>query len=172
MSQEFLAKVKSEIASLEATLARDPIYRRLQVLGAVLKEYGESAETESSRNFELSQPATTPRRQASPRKSSPEREKAMDFARAYLRDATTPTPTREIFRKMEEAGIRLGGANQQNNLSAILSNSEDFISYGRSGWMLTKSDERLVTDDVQNASKTDATSVDGEGSNEWDWLKS
>lgn len=172
MSEEFLAKVRAEIASLEAALARDPIYRRLQVLRAVLKEYGEAAVTESSQSIGYWQNAATPRRQASQRKSSPERERALDFARAYLRDATTPTPTREIFRKMEEAGIRLGGANQQNNLSAILSNSEDFKSYGRSGWMLIKAADKLVADDAQNASKADATPAHGKETDDWDWLKS
>ena len=42
---------------------------------------------------------------------------------------------------MELFGIRLGGKNPINNLSAILSNNDEFKSYGRDGWILVANDE-------------------------------
>ena len=157
MHEEFLDRVKAEIASLEAALSQDPIYRRIQVLRAVLREYGTGVAIESTTPTGARVPTQVPRRQGVYRKTSPERESALDFARNYLRGVTTPTPTREIFQKMEEAGVRLGGANRQNNLSAILSNSEEFTSYGRSGWMLTETvSDFIVDDDAEQPPNNDA----------------
>ena len=74
------------------------------------------------------------------RKPSAEREAALQFARDFLDGKTTPTPTREIFAAMEDAEIGLAGANPMNNLSAMLSNSDEFNSHGRRGWVLAKDD--------------------------------
>lgn len=51
----------------------------------------------------------------------------------------SPKATREILRKLNEAGIYLTGKSQINSLSAVLSNSAQFHNCGRSaGWALVE----------------------------------
>lgn len=78
------------------------------------------------------------------RQASPEREKALQAARLLISNRAGPVPTREVLEHLESIGIQVGGENPLNNLSAMLSNSEQFTSHGRSGWTLRSEDPELV----------------------------
>ncbi len=131
MADNFISMMRREIADLEAALAENPTFRKIQALKAAIQEY------EGEGGFA---PATEPKKRAkaSPRKRSEQREKALLFAKNMLKGLSTPTPTRDIFAAMEEAGLSLPGNDPANNLSAMLSNSQDFESLGRSGWVLAE----------------------------------
>jgi hypothetical protein len=79
-------------------------------------------------------PPTTDAR--SGRKPSPERIQALLIAKETIRGKSEPTKTADIFAKIKEAGVWIGGTDPQNNLSAMLHNSDDFKSHGRAGWTL------------------------------------
>lgn len=139
MTEDFASLIRQEIEALERELSENTTYRRIKALRAALLEY---APTESLRRRKNGVDAETPppvRGKRLVRKMSPERKKAIKFAKEYLREKSTPIPTREVFKAMSLAGVTLSGKNPQNNLSAILSNSTSFVSHGRDGWVLAES---------------------------------
>lgn len=140
MADQFAASLRAEIAALEGELTGNPTYRKLKALMAALREYegGESAHHGAPVGRAVAPHAGAPR--VVMRAHSPERTRALDFARNYVRERNFPTPTREIFEAMEREGVRLGGKSPMNNLSAVLSNSDEFVSHGRSGWLLAEND--------------------------------
>lgn len=70
-------------------------------------------------------------------RGSPERAAILAKAKALLAGRTEPTPTIDIFEEINQE-IEIPGAVPKNNLSAMLSNSKDFTSHGRSGWTLSE----------------------------------
>jgi hypothetical protein len=70
------------------------------------------------------------------RKRSPEREAALREAAEFLQGKSMPVKTAEIFEMLEFKNITVGGDDPKSNLSAMLSNSDAFISHGRAGWTL------------------------------------
>lgn len=132
MSADFTVALKKEIASLEAELGADIRYRRLTELRNVLSLY--DIENVARSGVVGGEEGTKVAKQASGRRPSPEREKALDGARLYLNNRLGPTPTRDILAHLEAMEIEIGGENPVNNLSAMLSNSGMFIPHGRSGW--------------------------------------
>jgi hypothetical protein len=71
------------------------------------------------------------------------REEALKEARAILDGKTEPTRITDIDARLTEKGIRLGGSDPLNNLSALLSTSGEFTAHGRAGWTLTQQGARV-----------------------------
>lgn len=129
---EFLSALRNEIRWIEAELRSDPRFRKWESLRSVLSLYESSGRAES--DFEENGSRSV---QRSP---SEARAKALELARLFLRNRSGPTPTREIYDHIITNGGELGGKDPISNLSAMLSNSEEFQSNGRAGWTLAPED--------------------------------
>ncbi|WP_142252398.1 hypothetical protein [Bradyrhizobium sp. UNPF46] len=131
----------SEIAQLEAELESDPRFLRLKRLRTLREGYldlpavapSNAAPSDQQESYFTLGPGPA---QRSGRRRSPERELALQEARMLLRGKTEPTRITEIDAHLEARGIRLGGSDPLNNLSALLSGAGDFIAHGRAGWTL------------------------------------
>jgi hypothetical protein len=132
----------AEITQLEAELRTDPRFARLHLLRQMREAYlrlpptndlggpqraGRDDDVSAARSTDASRPG---------RRRSPEREQAIEEARRLLAGRTTPTRLAEINAHLENLGIRLGGSDPLNNLSALLSTCDDFHAHGRAGWTL------------------------------------
>ncbi len=137
---DFVGALAAEIASLESALEKDVRYVRLRELRRVCILYEDAASS-------VSPPSITPvedgasnseasRQRASMRQLSPNRERALAAAKEYVAKASRVVPTRELLEYIISEGIEVGGANQLNNLSAIISTSGIFRSHGRKGWTI------------------------------------
>ncbi|MBH5387360.1 hypothetical protein [Bradyrhizobium diversitatis] len=129
----------SEIHQLEAELELDPRFVRLKQLRKLREGYlalpsVALPEPEHIDPYTLASEGIPAQR--SGRRRSPERELALQEARMLLRGKTEPTRITEIDAHLEARGIRLGGSDPLNNLSALLSGSGDFVAHGRAGWTL------------------------------------
>ncbi len=136
MSATFIAALKKEAAEVEADLASDPRYVRLQKLREMLALYGIDGDA-------VGDTAATPRapsaqrERASTRKMSGSRAKILEIAsEAIAAGGGDPVPTRDVFEWVAAQGAEIPGKSPVNNLSAMLSNSEQFVSHGRAGWVL------------------------------------
>lgn len=150
MSQNFIAALETEIASLESALSQDERFIRLRELRRVLSLYrgdGDSASRKENggpssvlfaghgfagRTYAAENLAA----RRGGRQASPEREKALRAAATLISNSNGPVPTRDILEHLESIGITISGENPLNNLSALLSNSNKFVAQGRSGWVL------------------------------------
>jgi hypothetical protein len=72
------------------------------------------------------------------RKRSPEREEALRQAELFLEGKTEPVKTAEIYEMLQFKGIEVSGEDPKSNLSAMLSNADQFQSHGRAGWTLAR----------------------------------
>lgn len=164
MTADFMSNVRAEIEALEAELAGNTIYRKIKALRAALREY-ELGESPRRSSTGMGSGKTVAMERRSPvRRTSPEREQAVEFVRNYINDRTSPTPIRELFDAMLRAGIELGGKNPINNLSAILSMNDEFVSHGRSGWVLAANDPlKDVEVDVELGLRHDTENRHDEG---------
>lgn len=70
------------------------------------------------------------------RKPSPERQRALAAAKAFLAEFEQPVKTAAIFAHLVAHGVQISGTIPVNNLSAMLHHSPDFRSHGREGWTL------------------------------------
>jgi hypothetical protein len=133
-----------EISDLQAALAKDPRYLRLQQLQRLREDYLSlplvAAQAPHQSNSESV--ARTDGQEAearSPgRRRSPEREGALRETRSLLAGKTEPTRISDIDEHLERKGIRLNGNDPLNNLSALLSTSGYFTSHGKQGWTLSQ----------------------------------
>ncbi|TIO72180.1 MAG: hypothetical protein E5X74_33045 [Mesorhizobium sp.] len=125
---DFLAALKSEIRDIEAELRNDPRFRKWESLRSVLSLYQESGMAEAPSEDQMARTIT--------RAPSENRARALELARLFLRNRSGPTPTRDIYDHIVSNGGEIGGKDPVNNLSAMLSNSDDFQSNGRAGWTL------------------------------------
>jgi hypothetical protein len=144
MSTEFVKALDAEIDDLKRALAADIRYMRLQELERVKRLY--VADTSSPRVAPapipvLSADISTIRtalnehiRRA--RQRSPERQRVLNAVWELLIGKKEPIPTSFIYDHLIGEGIEVGGNDPKNNLSAMLSNSDQFQSHGRSGWTL------------------------------------
>lgn len=131
MSAELVTVIKAEIAKLRGELAVDPRTVKLEELERVLRLYEASEQTKGA--------AETARPERARKATSPARQAALDAARIYLKERQGPVKTAELFEHItKHLGLEIGGENPQNNLSAMLSNSEEFNSHGRAGWTWEK----------------------------------
>ena len=158
MSRDLMDAVKAEIARLEKELEHDLRYRCLEHLRHVLALYGEaSADVASavSRGEVVERAADSAARAATRhrrvhRLPSPERARAMLAAKDFLVDRVNPISTRAIMEHLNSLGIEVPGIKPLNNLSAMLSNTDDFESHGRKGWTVRQpaaSDDDAKPDD-------------------------
>ena len=149
MAEDFASAIRVEMEALEVELRGNAIYRKIKALQGVLREYEAGESLQRSDHGVAKQKVNVAERRSPPRRSSPARERAAEFVRNYLKDRVAPTPIRELFDAMLRDGVELGGKNPINNLSAILSMNDAFLSHGRSGWVLaTSGDQRSGSPDV------------------------
>lgn len=134
-----------EIAQLHAELAKDLRFIRLKHLERLRNEYLSLPSVASSSSTPPNQePASADSNagdvegRTAGRRRSPEREEALKEARALLVGKTEPTRLSDIDAHLTDKGIRLGGSDPLNNLSALLSTSGIFTAHGRAGWTLTQ----------------------------------
>lgn len=132
---DFISALKAEIQEIEVALKADPRVRKLDSLRSVLSLYEESG-MGGGQNQDLV--ASTTRTVT--RVPSEGRVKALELARLFLRNRVGPTPTRDIFDHIIANGGDIGGKDPVSNLSAMLSNSGEFLSNGRAGWTLAPED--------------------------------
>ncbi|MDR3570680.1 MAG: hypothetical protein P4L81_00550 [Candidatus Pacebacteria bacterium] len=138
----FLSSLISEIADLEQKLSHDPVFIKLSELRKVrhLYESDKKAETsEGSKNFDLEKAVVEsykPDASRAGRRQSPERQEALRECRAFLESVRRPAKTAELYSYLRTLGVELGGKDPQNNLSALLYHSPDFLSLRGEGWIL------------------------------------
>ena len=142
LMSRFVAALDEEITELRAALENDIRYLRLKDLERVRRErYGDNlVEVDTSD----APAAASPRKSQAPplRRTSPERQKALEAARLFLVNHPGPVPTTRIYEHVVGLGITVAGTNPLNNLSAMLSNADTiFQSNGRSGWTLKRAGE-------------------------------
>jgi hypothetical protein len=125
----FVSALEAEIASLQDELEADPRFLKLRELERVRALYGAQEQSLSLRIEKRVIPV------AKRRMPSPERQKILDAAKEAIRGRTQPTPTSDIFDAISP-DVEIPGNAPKNNLSAMLSNSTEFVSHGRAGWTL------------------------------------
>lgn len=154
----FVAALDEEIAELRAALESDIRYLRLKDLERVRHErYGDEPATAEAAD-EVA-PTAQPRQPPSPpmRRTSPERQRAIEAARLFLVNHAAPVPTSRLYDHVVGLGIPIAGTNPQNNLSAMLSNADTiFQSNGRSGWTLRSEPKADDADEAQEVGEDDA----------------
>lgn len=130
-----------EISELQAALAKDPRYMRLTQLLEMRQAYLGLPSIEAQTRIQQrtmfaadDEIADAPSRGG--RRRTPEREQALREAKTLLAGRTEPTRITDIDAHLVAKGIRLGGSDPLNNLSALLSTSGEFIAHGRAGWTL------------------------------------
>jgi len=169
MASDFAKALEAEINALEADLQRDPRYVKLAELQRVRALYSGGhapahASPASSRFF-ANASAPMDFNPAKRRSGSPERQAILAKARAYLEGRAFPTPTIEIYEAIK-GEVDIPGRVPRNNLSAMLSNSGEFISHGRVGWMLASRNPEapgdLLTRSAPEASNSSPASPAGE----------
>jgi len=77
----------------------------------------------------------------------------MDATIEFLKGKIEPTPTRDIMAHLESRGISVSGDVPQNNLSAMLSNTPEVVSHGRSGWTLRSVADEVSDEIIQSVSE-------------------
>ena len=128
MAADFVSALAAEIDGLESQLAADPRYAKLRELKRVQALYSAPAVNPP--------PRVRPTQPTSGRSPSPERQAILDMAKTFMGDQSEPTPTSDLYELLTAAGVQIPGTSPKNNLSAMLSNSPEFRSHGRSGWTI------------------------------------
>lgn len=130
MPDDFVAAAKAELARLESSLSADTRFLRWRQLDRTLQLY------------ELTTPEMDSQGKGSllGRPPSPDKERILrHVARMLFRREPEPVATKDLLNSLLNAGFEIEGTNQINSLSAMLSNSRQFVSRGRSGWVLVSS---------------------------------
>lgn len=129
---DFIKALTSEALALEAALASDPRYIKLQEVKRLCALYGAHIESNVS-NI----PGPLPPRPAPRPISSGVGLEAINVARAFLAKQNKPVLTRDLLTHLEGLGVQFGGSSAQATLASILSRTPDFESKGgRVGWVL------------------------------------
>jgi hypothetical protein len=139
-----LAALNSEIKELEAAINADPRIVRLQELKRLRDAYiaMPSISVSAPSNLtvpspSLGAPAIGDGARGTPgRKRSPERARALQETKSFLKGRTVPTKTADVLDHLERHKIINGGTDRQSNLSALLYHSREFQSHGKAGWTL------------------------------------
>jgi hypothetical protein len=172
MSAVLISAIKNEIENLEASIFQDIRWIRARELRKILELYKDKDGTTENdgasqsvartpppgrRNVEVDpKSGVTSPRMPGGRRPSPEREQAIELAKTFLSGKTVPTPTRDILTHIQSEGHSVPGEVPVNNLSAMLSNADDFKSHGRSGWTLAEVELREVANDYSTDLDVDA----------------
>ena len=167
MASNFASALAAEIEGLERQLDADPRFAKLRELKRIQAMYPPTAG--SSDPCLSPPPARTRQPTSSGRSASPERQAILRDAKAVIAGRTTPTPTSEIYDMLMALSVRIPGAAPKNNLSAMLSNSDEFKSHGRSGWTLAaetpEASGDLLSRSAPEASMSSPASPAGEPNN-------
>jgi hypothetical protein len=146
MAHDFIKAMDDEIAGLEAELARNPRYVKLKELRRLQALYAEEAIPNARASGRRAVRTKTGRR------ASPQRQAIIDSAAGILRAhldqhlPTLPMSTPNLLALLTASGVKVTGKNPRNNLSAILSASEQFESHGRAGWTLAAPENTETAD--------------------------
>jgi len=143
MKDRVLLAIDEEMALLKADIEKhpDPRYAKLKRLQDARVQYvgGEgdlpmpSNRTPPTNRFYGGGTPVMSRRAKSPATLS-----ILQAIREISETEGRPMGATELFRRLEAKGITVPGTVPANNLSAMLSNSDDFQSHGRGhGWSLT-----------------------------------
>jgi hypothetical protein len=142
----FLTALDEEIRSLHESLDNDPRFIKLRELEHVRALYNGNpvSPTESLPVMQsyvpdserLSGAIGMGMLAARGRRISHERQAAINEVREFLLGKTEPTKTADLYDHLKSKGIKIGGSDPLNNLSALLSMSSVFQANGRSGWTL------------------------------------
>jgi hypothetical protein len=132
MDEDFMARLDSEEAALEAKLAA---VRQLKLV------YGFKGAAIAVKQAASVRPAPTvrPARSFVDRidKFGPYGKSVIEAATKFLPDETGhPVPTRDLVEKIEILDIDIRGENKVNALSALLARSSKIKGHGRAGWTL------------------------------------
>jgi hypothetical protein len=151
---DFGKTLLAEIEGLAADIADnpDPRYAKLEKLYEAAALYGLSvgirAIRETAENVRAAQRVISRQRS-----SSASRQAILDRAKEIIGEADTPVATATLFEIISEE-MEIPGTNPKNNLSAMLSNSDEFVSHGRAGWTLAETTE--ASDDLLNRQTSEA----------------
>lgn len=126
----FIELLQSEVAKLEADLAHNPTFKKLQAAKALLNAYEDSTGT-SIGVRDVAKPVPQPTKKADAPSSA-----ILDAARNLIAGRQYPTSTVDILNAIVAQGVEVGGTVPRNSLSSMLSRSNEFESHGRSGWTL------------------------------------
>ncbi len=64
-----------------------------------------------------------------------------------------PVRTQHLVLMIESRGLKINGKNSVSSLSALLSNSEEFIPHGRSGWTLKQEGQEVAPPDSHSSNE-------------------
>jgi len=132
---DFAKALEHEALHLEAELARDPRYIKLQEVKRLRAIY---AGQQNAPTLAYVQQETARQVRIAPRTIlSGIGLEAVKATRNLLAHRPTPVLTRDVLDHLEGLGIKFGGASAQATLAAILSRTPEFESKGgRVGWVL------------------------------------
>lgn len=146
----FELALQAEIDALDAELRSDPRHQKLRELRRIQMLYnggGPKPPVARERPTGIA-PTFGPTGIAPTRRAaSPERKAILEQAKDFIRGKTTPTTTTEIF-ECVSMFMDIPGKDPKNNLSAMLSNSPEFVSHGRIGWTLASAETPEAADDL------------------------
>jgi len=145
---DFETALVAEIETLQRQLEVDPRYIKLRELQRVQGLYAQPQVISPPPRV---RPVTTGGRSA-----SPERQAILKNAKLLLQGRTEPTSTSDIYDMLVVLSVDIPGTNPKNNLSAMLSNSDDFVTHGRAGWTL-KQETPEASDDLISRSASEAS---------------
>lgn len=135
MNEDFASAINNELERLEQALSENVLFVRWRELQRVRRLYLNTSHAPVVGDWHRQITTDTERTtSASTRRVSAERQEALLYARNLLRGRTIPTPTRDILAFLRDNGVHIPGKDPVSNLSAMLSNSDEFDSHGRSGW--------------------------------------
>lgn len=134
---DFIKALDEEVCALEAALARDSRYIKLQEVKRLRALYGPQP---SAADFSLSAdalPSDRKPRIATRLILSGVSLDAINATRDFLAAQSKPVLTRDLLAYLDGMGIKFGGSSAQATLASILSRTPEFESKGgRVGWVL------------------------------------
>jgi hypothetical protein len=147
----FVSAIDQEIEAIEASIKREPDPRlvKLHELRRLRSLYsGAATPATFTAKHEFSD-VPMPARSGG-RRASPEREKAIEMARNYLKGSVGPVKTVTILDRIVQQGAVVGGTSPVSNLSAMMYHHPAFVSHGRKGWTLKEqqAENEKPADDV------------------------
>ncbi|MEQ8651641.1 MAG: hypothetical protein RIC87_04190 [Kiloniellales bacterium] len=134
MVQGLVPMLEAEIASIESELEQDVRFQRLKVLQQALLLYKEP----------YSQKGETNPRPTRASRPNPVKDRVLELAGELIDASEGPVPTSQILEHVERHGVEVSGKQPLHNVSAMLSNSDEFKSQGRSGWVRRHGAEVLL----------------------------
>jgi len=115
---------------------RKLLLERIKAIEVLLSQYGVSVDSASETDSEKETARLMPRR-VHLRRSGSTTDEILDVVRELLAKADTPVKPSTLVTQLSDGGVKVGGTRPLATLSAMLSNSDEFISMPRrQGWIL------------------------------------